>query len=913
MPERLASGVSLVVAVEYGTGVLIGRDRELRPVATLLEEARRGRSGTLVLAGEAGVGKTALLEEARRLAPDMLLLAATGVESESELPFASLHELLRPLLELLPRLPASQGRALAAALALEDGKPDTLSVGAGTLSLLVEAADERPVLVVLDDAQWLDRASAQAIAFAVRRLSGEEVAVLAAVRLGFATAFEPFPQLKLEPLARADARRVLRLRSESVPAAAESRLLAAAAGSPLVLLELPVELAHELPMSKTPQERLRRTFAPRIESLPAASRLGLLLAAAERDPQAVRRAAAALGLDDPLQPAEASGLVQMDSGELVFRHPVVRSLVYADGRPSERRAAHRALAEALLGEADRDRRAWHLAAAAEGVDEEVAALLEQTAERAAARGGIAARAQALERAARLTPEGVDRARRLYRAAFAVSRVDAERALELVEEALPLAQDPLLHADLVVLGGQIARRQGADVSEQTFLREAKVEGLDDERTAKLLHEVVDLRLYALDAAGAAALAPRLEAMARGGEARMFRVTAASAYLLAGERERATPLFSELAQEPEIVAMAAWDYLWLEWYDELRAAFVQTLRTDRAAGNQLRIAFIQSATAHLELRCGRLGASAAAAAEAIPLAEAIGTPAFAGTASSALAFVHAWRGQADGCNALAEAALAASRKTGDSYQAAVAHHALALLALSENRPHDAILELVPLARRWAASTVVEPGVLPFMPDLIEAYVVTGAAPEVTRWLGRFSQIATEANRTWALAACARCEGLLAPADAFETPFERALELLEPSPLGLELARTRLAYGERLRRQARRREARTQLRAAHEAFAAVGAAPWQARAAAELRATGEQVAREAHPLPVLTPQELHIAALVAEGKTNKEIAAAIFLSPKTIEYHLANTFRKLDIHSRAELARIVALDAAVEPVVQ
>jgi len=884
--------------------VLVGREHVLRRVTTLLDEARRGRSGTLVLAGDAGLGKTALLEEGRRLATDMRVLEATGVESEAELPFASLHELLRPVLDRLSAIPAPQARALAAALALEEGVPDALAVGAGALSLLVEAAEETPALVVLDDAQWLDRASADALAFAARRLMGEQLAFLIALRSGPATSFDPFPRLELDPLESDDARRLLALRSEPVAVADEQRLIDAAAGNPLVLLELPVELARELPSEATPGERLQRTFSRRVEELPVPARFGLLLAAAEADIGAVRRAADRLELADPLAIAEAAGLIRIRAGEVVFRHPVVRSLVYASAPAADRRAAHGALADELGDDQDRDRRAWHRAAAVEGVDEDAAAMLVETADRAAARGGIAAQARALERAARLSPSLADRARRLFEAAAAWRLAgDNGRALELAGEALPLAEDRLLHAELVHIVGAIRQQQDSTVSDLDFVRELEVKGLDALRRAKLLTLAVNARLYALDTTGAIALAAEAEAAAREADWPYGLTYPASAYLLGGERERAAGLFRELGRDPDIPALAPWGYLWLEWYDDLRSALTRSLSDSRAQGNRIRVVYTLATSAHLEMRLGRLSQAAAAAAEAIPLAEAIGTPALAGVASGGLAHVSAWRGHADACRRLAGAALASARGTGDGYHDGVAAQALAVLALGAGSAGEAIAELDGPARRWMRSSVVEPGFVPFVPDLVEAHALTGAIDEAHDWLARFSAIADAANRVWAKAACARCEGLLAAADDFDEPFGRALALHERSPLRLEEARTHLAYGERLRRQGRRRDARTQLRSAHDLFADAGAALWQERAAAELRAAGERVIEAAGPKLDLTPQELSIALLVAEGKTNKEIAAALFLSPKTIEYHLSNTFRKLDIHSRAELARLVS----------
>src|SRR5581483_5807313 len=324
-----------------------------------------------------------------------------------------------------------------------------------------------------------------------------------------------------------------------------------------------------------------------------------------------------------------------------------------------------------------------------------------------------------------------------------------RALELAEEALPIAEDRLLHADLVHLAGAIRLQQDSAVSDRDFLRELKVDGLDAERRAKLLTLALDARLYALDAAGALSLAADAEAAAREAEWRYGLTYPASAYLLAGERERAAELFRELADVPDIPALCPWDYLWLEWYDDLRAALARSLRDGRARGNRIRVAYALATSAQLEARLGQLAHAASAAAEAIPLAEAIGAPAVAGIASGGLALVSAWRGQADACKRLAAAALAAARGTGDGYQEGVALQALALLALGSGSPEEAIAELEPAARRWASSTVVEPGFVPFLPGLVEAYVLTGATDEAREWLTRFSAIADAASRTWAIA--------------------------------------------------------------------------------------------------------------------------------------------------------------------
>jgi DNA-binding CsgD family transcriptional regulator len=843
----------------------------------------------------------------------MRVLRLAAVESESALPFAGLDALLRPLKDLIPRLEPLQERSLRVALALEEGDdPEVLAVNAGALSVLAEAAGERPLLVAVDDAHWLDAPSAAALAFAARRLEAEELAFVVAVRSGEPSAFDRgFERLELEPLPRHDARELLLQRRESVPAGVVERLLGLAAGNPLALLELPSALAEDLPAEEVaPTDRTRTAFAGRLEALPASSRRALVLAAAEPDPRAVRRAAEQLALGrDALAPAEEAGLVRVGPEGVVFRHPVVRSLAYATVDPVERRAAHSALADALPDDADTDRRAWHLAAAATEPDEELAAMLEETADRAEAGGGHAAAARALERASRLSLDADDISRRLTRAARLASWAgEIERALRLTEEALDSTRDPNLVADVLLEVASIRGAQGIGYAQDRFF-ETVADGakLDPDRSTRLLLTLVTGRGNLYDTEGAVALAEQLEASARqAGDWWRPRglAVASTAHLAAGDGARFWTLFSEILDNDASVASCALDLIWAERYEEARHALERTLREGRASGNQMRVIWNQTCFAHLELRLGRLAQALAAAAEAIALAEAHGMGAYSGIARCALAGIQAWRGDVELCRVSAGEAVAAAREAWSVSDEFSAQGTLGLLWLGLGLPENAIDELAPCERRWLEMTHVEPSGVAFVPDLVEAYARADRREESEPLLARFRTVAERTKRQWARAAVARCEGIRAEPDAYAEPFERSLALLAGSPLQLDRARTQLAYGERLRRAGRRREARSQLRAAHDAFAAVDAAPWVERAAAELRATGETVGpRTPDRRAQLTPQELQIAALVGEGKTNKEIAGQLYLSPKTIEYHLANTYRKLGIHSRVELARVIA----------
>jgi DNA-binding CsgD family transcriptional regulator len=892
--------------------VLVGREAERARVEALLEAGRRGRTGTLVVVGEPGIGKTALLSDARERAVGMRVLGLTGVEAESTLPYAGLDALLRPLRELFSRLEEPQARELRVALALAEGdEPDVLAVNAGTLTLLAEAAAERPLLVVLDDAHWLDRPSADAVVFALRRLQGEDFACLIGIRTGEASAFDQgFERLELKPLHATDARAVLDQRVDPVPAGSVDRMLELAAGNPLALLELPSALAsNNADGPATPPERVRRAFGARLDALPDEARRALVVAAAEPDTAAVRSAAEELGLGrQALEPAEGAGLVRLDPGGIAFRHPLVRSLAYSSAEPAARRAAHRALAEALTDERDRDRRAWHLAAAATEPDEALAKMLEETADRAEARGGHAAAARALERAARLSVDDDDVSRRLTRAARLASWAgEMDHALRLAEEALDSTDDPNLVADVLLEVASIRGAQGLGYAQERFLERIADDGaLDSDRSARLFLTLTGAQINVYDTVEAVARAERLETSARqAGDWWRTRglAVASTAHLAAGDGERFWALMSEVLDEDAAVASCAIDMIWAERYDEARHALETTLREGRAAGNRMRVIWNQTCMAHLELRLGRLPQALAAGAEAFALADAHGMNAYAGISRYAIAGVQAWRGDAEQCRAWAGEAVRAAREAWSLSDEFGARGTLGLLWLGLGLPENAVDELAPCDRRWRETTHVEPSGVAFAPDLVEAYARCDVSEDAHELLDRFRVVARQANRQWALAAVARCEGILAADDAFEEPFERSLELLDGSPLVLDRARTQLAYGERLRRAGRRREARSLLRVAHETFAAVDAAPWAERAAAELRATGETVGpRTPDRRGELTPQELQIAGLAGEGKTNREIAAQLYLSPKTIEYHLANTYRKLGIHSRVELARAI-----------
>jgi DNA-binding CsgD family transcriptional regulator len=900
--------------------MLIGRERELGQLDELLGEARLGRGRAVVLRGSAGIGKTVLLDHAVRQASAFEVLHYTAVESEAELPFAGLQALLGPLLDRLPEIPEPQARALAAGLALESiATPNRLAVYAGVLSLLGEAAERIPLLVVVDDAHWLDRPSAEALTFAARRLTAESLALLFAVREGEGSDFgAELPTIQLKPLETAASIELLHERFGSTIAAEVARHLAeATGGNPLALLEVATLLDEEervgreplpdyLPASESVERRVRHA----LRSLPPETRRALLVAAASESATGNDLAA--------LEPAEDAGLVRIHAGSVAFRHPLVRSAVYHAASADERRAAHRTLAGGLTGEGDSDRRAWHLAAAAEGPDESVAAALEAAASRFAERGGQASASRALERAAELSDDDDACARRLHHAGrLAEHGGDLERAAVLAEAALTRGRDPGIRAAARVLAWQANDWRG--LAEDAVELETEAERLapvyparaavmlfvasiaawqrlDLERALRLARKSVEINPANGTWQAEAPLEPWMAEVATNAHWNLAFVL-----LLLG---RPTEADEAVRGDLPAAVSSVINNAFMERYDEARSNIERRLRSARGTGHVWAEMWMTRSLAFVDLLEGRFPAARAGAARSLAMAESIGVPGGIAHSLAILAWLAAVEGrESEAREAAGRADELAQRGMGHLYLRGRLQATLGLLELGLARPQAAIEKLAPVADLAESHGVREPGVLPYAPDLIEAYARVGEREAATKELAKLAELANAVDRRWALAAVARLHGLLGRDDDVDEHFGAALELHEQGAgSAFERGRTELLYGERLRRAKRRVEAREHLRNAIELFDGLGAAPWSEQARRELRASGESIPRRDPTAPEkLTPQELQVALQVAEGRTNRDVAAALFLSPKTVEFHLTRVYRKLDIHSRAELVRL------------
>ncbi|HET7646947.1 MAG TPA: AAA family ATPase [Gaiellaceae bacterium] len=895
--------------------MLLGREREREALAQLLDDARVGRSGVLALVGEAGIGKSALLEHALDLATGMRTLRARGIPSEAQIPFAALFELLRPALACLDAIPEPQMTALESALALRPARAtERFAVGAATLSLLAAYADERPVLVVVDDIHWLDGSSADALLFAVRRLLAEPIAVVLAARDG-----EPsflgrgdLPVLRLEGLGAEAAAELLRERARDASDAFAARLHRETGGNPLALLELAAEGLPEGPPEVPPPvvTTVAETYLARVARLPGQTREALLLAAVDRGDLAVlARAGARLGVaPEDLDPAVDAALVTVGAGRVEFRHPLLRAAVYGAATQERRRAVHRALAE-TLPDSDADRRAWHLALAAAGPDERASTALAQAAQRAHERSAYDVASQAFERAGRLAPTGADPSPLLYRAANAAWLGGAaDRALALLDEAAATSAT----TELGHLHGHIALWRGPLHEGEATLRGAAAQA-DPEEAVVMLAEAVLAGLYAADPGSMHAAGRRAAELASRSTDRRVRffglIAEGMALLFAGGGERGAAAVreavalleesDELNGDPRLLVWAAMGPLWLREAgrgEQLVDRALEDARARSAAGALPHL--LEHVSIH-HAATDRWVEARAGFEEAVALARETGQRVVLAAALARLAWLEARSGPAEACRRHADEALATAREQGAALCEIWALAALRDLELGAGDVAAALAHAAEQRRRLDERGVTDPDLSP-APEQVELLLRTGRSEEAEELAAVFVRAAAAKGQPWAQARAARCTLLLAAsADGARTAYDEATRLHARTSDVFEAARTHLAYGARLRREGERVLAREPLRAAVDAFGRLGAAPWSEAARAELLATGERARRrDPESLAELTAQELQVSLLLAAGRTTREAAAALFLSPKTIEYHLRNVYRKLGINSREQL---------------
>ncbi|WP_173097106.1 ATP-binding protein [Actinomadura verrucosospora] len=899
--------------------MLYGRDGELATIDRLLGQVREGRGRTLVLRGEAGIGKTALLDHAAAEASGMRVLRGTGVEYESGMPYAGLHMLLGRHLNRIDSLPDAQARALRSAFNMgarqEADGGDRFLVGLAVLTLLADLAEEKPLLCMVDDAQWLDGPSAEALLFAARRLEAEPVALLFAARDPDAPEFPApgLPEMRLRGLDRAAATELLARHAAELPRHVHHEVLAAAMGNPLVLLELP-GLRTQPHDGSSAYERIRRSYAGRIAELPEPSRTLVLLVAADDAAGigAITGAAERLGASvGDLEPAERRGLLRSTAdGRLEVRHPLVRTAVYGDAPLSLRLAAHRALAETYRERGDRCHRAWHLARSVAGPDESVAAVLESTAGAERETGGDASAAAMYESAAALSPGPGARGRRLAAAARAYAFAGMpDRAADLAARAEPDLADPLARADLTLIRASLADEQDRTKEASRMFAEtaASVADLDPATSGYLFFQAAGAAANAGDFASVDAIA------ARGTELGLPNAShlRALARVFAGQNPLAPPgdLTASLAALRELMDAMTLCYgprdrvragLWhimigdFEGAAEAAAELERRYRAQGAIGLLASVLMIRS---RAQLMLGRHRDARTAAAEGLRIAADTGQHRIRVYLATVLGLLAAIEGDEETCAEQTEEALARGVPPSSVHAAA----ARALLDLGHGR-HEAALSRL-------SDMVAGPnrlGAIASLPDLVEAAVRAGR-PELGRdAAGWYADWAGQIGWPWAEAVALRCTALLAPDDAADTAFAQAVEVHRKGGTPFERARTELLYGEWLRRARRRNDARAQLHSALEAFERLGAAPWAERARAELRAAGESLAAGAGPggddlAARLTPQELQAVRLAAAGLSNREIGAQLFLSPRTVGYHLYKAYPKLGVASRGELARL------------
>ena len=899
----------------------LDRATECEQLDRLLADVRDGQSAALLLRGQAGIGKTALLEYAARQASGFRVAQIAGVEAEMELPFAGAHQLCGPMLARLDALPPPQRAALSVAFGLASGEvPERFLVALAVLSLLSAVAEERPLLCLIDDAQFVDAASVQVLAFVARRLGAESVALVFALREPTeAGPFQGLPEMQVLGLNQDDARALL---AGAVPgrldARVRDRIVAETDGNPLALLELPrgmsaAELGggYELPVVVDLSGRLHEHYLREIAELPETTRRLLVLAAAESvgDAVLVWRAARRLGVEpSALGPAQEAGLLEIRD-EVRFRHPLVRSAVYRAASPEERRAVHGALAEAIDVQLDADRCAWHRAAAAEGPDEDVASELERSADRARARGGLAPAAALFRRTVALTQDRarlVDRALAAAQADMQAGAFEAARGMLAIAGAEPL--DPLGRARLALLRGQSALAEGFTSDVPPLLMDAarQLEPLDVELARETYGQAFAAAMFGgadsaddLLAAGRAVRAlPGPAGKPRAVDALLDGIAilvtegraAAGATLL-----RAASAFA--GHDVPVAECLRWGWfataasnaLWDD--DGPRAVCSRQVEIAREAGALGHLPPILGALATATARAGDFATATSLIGEINAITEATGTR----FPRNDEMLILALRGREAEAEALITATLAHGVDLRQGMARTYARWAASILYNGLGRYEDA---------RGAAASAT-PGDLSSamrsLPELIEAASRTGALDVAREAVERLAETTRPASTDFGLGVEARSRALVSEGEEAEELYREAIHRLGRTQMRVDLGRAHLLYGEWLRREGRRRDAREQLRTAHRMFTEMGTEGFAERARRELLATGASVPRSRpETRDDLTSQERQIAVLARDGLSNVEIAVRLFLSPRTVEWHLRNVFAKLGIHSRRQLAR-------------
>jgi DNA-binding CsgD family transcriptional regulator len=888
--------------------MLVGRSVERARVSRVVADAKGGRCRTLVVRGEAGIGKTALLDFAADIADGMRVLRVVGIESEAEIPFAGLQLLFTRFTDRFDLLPGPQGTALRAAFGASTSRGERLATGAALLTLLSDLAEERPLLCLIDDVHWFDRSSIDALLFAVRRLHTDPIAMIFAARDGD----RPFPapgvdSITLQRLDMDDSARLL-ASVRTLPHEAAQRVLAESGGNPLAILELASSDGAD-PVAPLPATgRLEEHFRLQVRALPERTRWALLIAAADHtsDLGPFSVAADRIGVHaSDLEPAVQARLVRVTPDAVEFRHPLIRTSVYQDASFARRVAAHEALASALTDPRDADRRAWHLAAAATGTDDAAAAELELAARRAVGRGGPAAATRALERAARLSSDPADRARCLVGAArTAHDAGQLDHAAELAATGGALTEDPGEQAEAGWIRAQVAYERGspAEASMLALKAAAPILTINPEQAALVLTEAT---WCARDAANPDLLRRCAEQLrsVRGGPTEMVDALVGFTELLLGNvKDAVAPMRTLLhaaregGQEGTLDRLTAGFMGVLIGEDAAALALLEAhVATIRGQGALGRLPYAHEPLAFAQLVTGQFRDAEVSVSEAMELATDLGQDMQVVVLTSISAWLAAVRGDTDTATSQAQVVLADPRHHGMA--AAMATWALGLVDLMAGNPRAAVDRLERVCDGPSGADVTVRAI----PDHVEAAIRAGDVGRARRFLPQLIDWATQSANRAALGLVLRCEALLRSGPGAEQDFEAALRLDGFGPY--DRARTRLAYGAWLRRNRRRTAARAQLVDALETFERIAAHGWQRRVAAELAALGDQVPDPAAAGGVgqLTPQELQVVRSASRGMSNREIAAQLFLSPRTVDYHLYKAYRKLGVSRRAQLSQL------------